>query len=149
MEEERRILIIANRTAAEPHLQEVVRDRLRDGPCKFTLLVPVGPPPGGWTWTEEEASNEARRRLDDAVAGLTQLGANIEGRLEDGSPMDAVEALMEHLDHVRHQPFDEIILSTLPSGRSRWLKQDLKSRLERHYGLPVTHVVSETAAPAP
>lgn len=149
MDEERRILIIANRTAPEPHLKEVVKERLAEGPCRFTLLVPVMPPAQGWTWTEEQAAESARQRLQEAVAGLQDVGADIEGRLEDGSPMDAVEALMEQLHHVRRQPFAEIILSTLPSGASRWLKQDLQRRLERRYGIPVTHVVSQTAAPAP
>jgi GABA permease len=49
---------------------------------------------------------------------------------------------------LREITFDEIIVSTLPAGPSRWLKRDLPHRVEREYGLPVTHVVaaSETAA---
>ena len=43
--------------------------------------------------------------------------------------------------------FDEIILSTLPPGVSRWLKQDLPHRVERDFNLPVTHVIA-TAEPA-
>jgi hypothetical protein len=37
--------------------------------------------------------------------------------------------------------FDEILVSTLPHARSRWLRQDLPAKLKK-FGLPVTHVVS-------
>jgi len=44
------------------------------------------------------------------------------------------------------ETFDEVIVSTLPLGRSRWLKQDVIHRLNRAYPrLKVTHVM---AAPA-
>ncbi len=41
------------------------------------------------------------------------------------------------------EPFDEIILSTLPPGMSRWLKMDLPHRVEAVYGLPVTHIIGQ------
>ena len=46
-------------------------------------------------------------------------------------------------DAVNLGHYDEIIISTLPLGVSRWLKLDLVSKA-RALGLPVTHV----AAPA-
>ena len=45
------------------------------------------------------------------------------------------------------EQFDEIILSTLPPGVSRWLKQDLPHRVERDFSLPVSHVIA-TEEPA-
>ena len=39
-------------------------------------------------------------------------------------------------------PQDEIILSTLPPGISRWLKKDLPHRVEQRFALPVTTVIS-------
>jgi len=52
-------------------------------------------------------------------------------------PLDAIAAGLDQ------GPFDEIILSTLPPGVSRWLKLDLPHRVERSFGLPVAHVQAE------
>jgi hypothetical protein len=46
-------------------------------------------------------------------------------------------------DALRGHVFDGIILSTLPPGVSRWLKLDLPHRVERDFGVPVTHVVAD------
>jgi hypothetical protein len=51
-------------------------------------------------------------------------------------PMDAIEELL----HDRGE-FDELIISTLPPGVSRWLHADLPHRV-RHLGLPVTMVIA-------
>jgi hypothetical protein len=146
--EPRRILIVANQTAPSAHLKRIVRRRVEEGPCSFMLLVPATAPARKWTWTEAEATELATVRMQEALAGFRELGAEIEGRVQDGPPMDAVATLMQVERYENHHPFDEIILSTLPPGTSRWLKQDLPHRLERRYGIPVTHVVGE-AAPAP
>jgi hypothetical protein len=37
--------------------------------------------------------------------------------------------------------FDEILVSTLPTGASRWLQIDLPHQVERMTGVQVTHVV--------
>jgi hypothetical protein len=143
--EARRILIVANQTAPGPHLKEIVSERMTKGPCGFVLLVPTAPPKGTWTFTEDEVLDAARARMNEALAGLKDLGAEIEGRVEDGSPLDAVAAYLDSGRYENEQPFDEIILSTLPPGVSRWLKQDLPHRLERHHGIPVTHVIGAPA----
>lgn len=141
--EHRHILIVANRTAAGSHLKRLVRQRMAEGPCSFTLLVPATAPTGKLIWTDAEVEAEAERRMHEAVAGLREIGAEIEGRVEDGSPMDAVVALMQIERFQRHEQISEIIVSTLPAGMSRWLKQDLPHRLERRFKIPVTHVIGD------
>jgi len=138
--EPRNILIVANQTAAGAHLKALVRDRMAAGSCRFTLLVPATPSGEHLTWTEGEARALAEERLAEAVAGLRELGADVEGRVGDPRPLSAIgDALLE-------RAHDEIVVSTLPPGASRWLKQDLPHRVERQFLLPVTHVVVEPAS---
>ena len=137
----RRILIVANQTAAGDHLKRLVSERIKEGPCSFTLLVPATPPAGTLTWTDEDATDLAQQRMEEALEGLREVGAEVEGLVGDGSPADAVAAVVDIEGYEHHQPFDEIILSTLTPGISRWLRQDLPHRLERHHGIPVTHVI--------
>lgn len=134
----KRILIVADRTAGGEHLREIVRARVADGPTEFTLLVPATPPDGTLTWTEAEANALAEWRVEEAAAGLRELGAGIRGRVGDARPLDAIG------DMLRLEPFHEIIVSTLPFGLSRWMTQNLPRRAGRRFGIPVTHVIDES-----
>jgi hypothetical protein len=136
----KRILIVANQTAAGSHLKSEVRRRLEEGPCTFTLLIPATPPREHAVWTDEEAYALAGKRLGVAMEGLASLGAEIRGVVGDPSPMEAIG------DELIAASYDEIILSTLPPGASKWLKQDLPHRAERRFNIPVTHLSSESAA---
>jgi hypothetical protein len=63
----------------------------------------------------------------------------VTGHVGDANPLSAVA------DAVNLRGFDEIVLSTLPSRLSRWMRIDLPSKV-RALGLPVLHVsASETA----
>ncbi|MGH2819643.1 MAG: hypothetical protein ACRDJ5_03205 [Actinomycetota bacterium] len=135
--EARRILIVANQTAGGEHLKEEVRRRIEEGPCTFKLLVPAAPP-YDHVWTEGECIAIATKRRDEGIAGLRELGADIEGDIGDANPVQAIDDLLYG------ERFDEVILSTLAPGASRWLKQDLPHRVERRFKLPVTVI---TAAP--
>ena len=133
----RRYLVVANQTLGGDHLVEKVREALASGQCRFHLVVPATPPGEHLTWTEGQAHAIAERRLDRALDRLRGLGAVADGEVGDPSPMQAIG------DVLRQVAFDEIILSTLPPGASRWLKLDLPHRCERTFNLPVTHVVAE------
>jgi GABA permease len=133
----RRYLVVANQTLGGNPLVATVRERARREPCTFHLLVPATPP-RDHPWTEGEAGEIARERLELALARFLALGVEVDGEVGDASPILAIEDVLRHDDG-----FDEIILSTLPPGLSRWLKVDLPHRVEAAFGLPVTHVVSK------
>lgn len=130
----KRVLVVANKTLCEQHLIDALRARREAGPCRFHLLVPASHPPGAWT--DAGTEQEARARLEDILDTLAVAAIPAAGEIGDASPVTAVEDLL------RRESFDEIIVSTLPRGISRWLSQNAVRRIGR-LGLPVTHVVAE------
>jgi hypothetical protein len=131
MEEQARVLIVANRTAATPALLAEVRRRAAAGPCRFTLLVPRS------FWDAD--TEESAITLELAIPLLEEAaGSRVEGLIGAEDPYAAVTAALEAA------PYDEIIVSTLPARVSRWLHVDLPARV-RHLGLPVTVVTPKKA----
>ena len=131
----RRYLVVANLTVTEPHLLDKVRECLATGEASFHIVVPASHP-DGMTWTESQAHAEAEKRLEAGIAAFKGMGVDVTGEVGDPSPVQAAG------DVLLQQDFDEIILSTLPAGPSRWLKQDVVSRMSRRYDIPVTHVAA-------
>ena len=132
-----RVLVVANRTAATPALLAAVRERAERGPARFTLLVPntssglerIADP-------EDHAETEAQATLELALPLLEDVTrSEVTGMVGAPEPLDAIQ------DAVNLHGFDEIILSTLPSRVSRWLKLDLPSKLTG-LGLPITTVTA-------
>lgn len=139
-----RVLVVANRTAATPALIEAVRARAAKGPARFTLLVP-NPARGLHRVVdpEDQSHDEAEQTLDLAIPLLEQAaGAPVEGMIGDSEPLAAIQ------DAINMHGFDEIIISTLPTRVSRWLKLDLPSKAAG-LGLPVTTVTAGGRTEAP
>jgi hypothetical protein len=137
--ESRRVLIVANQTAAGEHLVHEVKHQMQQGPARFILLVPASPPPNTATWTEGQATALATERMELALKGLRGAGAEIDGVVGDGNPLLAVEDLL------RRETFDEAVVSTLPSNTSKWLRQDLPRRIREEFGIPTKHIVADLA----
>jgi hypothetical protein len=130
----RRILVVANRTAATPKLLDTVRSKTAEGTTAVTLLVPAFP-----TVFDPEAL-ESRHTIELAIPLLEEAtGTTVEGIVGDPDPFTAVQQALEE------RSYDEIIISTLPARVSRWLKRDLPQRVER-LGVPVTVVTAPPAA---
>ena len=133
-----RVLVVANKTAATPALLQAVKERAQRGPAPFTLLVPssahglhqlVDP--------EDQSQNEAETTIELALPLLQDAA---------GSPVDAMIGVPEPLaaiqDAVNLHGFDELIISTLPSRVSKWLKLDLPHKAAG-LGVPVTTVTAK------
>ena len=144
MAEPANILVVAHQTAATSGLLDAVRERAQRGPARFHLVVPqqahgmhkvVDP--------QDAGADEAQRVLDGALPKLSEAaGSDVTGSIGDAEPLMAIQ------DAVNLGDYNEIIISTLPLGISRWLKLDLISKA-RGLGLPVTHVQAPSKVEAP
>jgi hypothetical protein len=118
------LLVVANRTVDSPELLAAIKERAERGPVHATMLVPAA-------WSERA---QAERRMQSAVANLSAGGITAEGMLGDADPIVAVQ---EAWDPGR---FDEVVVSTLTEGSSRWLQIDLPHRVARLTDCQVKHV---------
>jgi len=132
----RRYLVVSNQTLGGAPLAAKIRDALAEGPSEFHVVVPATAP-SHFAWTEGQARAVAQERLDAALRWFSSIGATATGEVADEHPLYAMR------DALREQPADEIIISTLPPGMSKWLRQDLPRKARKEFGLPVTHVVGE------
>jgi hypothetical protein len=133
-----RVLVVAHRTAATPALLDAVRERATRGPCAFTLVVPnQAHGLHRVVDAEDQDADEAQAVLDRALPLLQDAaGGPVQGIVGDPEPLNAVQ------DAVNLRGFDEIIISTLPTHLSRWLRLDLPHKLGG-LGLPVTTVTAK------
>jgi hypothetical protein len=143
MSAEARVLVVANRTAATPALIAAVKERAARSPATFTLLVPN--PAHGLHRVmdpEDQSQEEGQQTLERALPLLEQaVGGHVEGIVGDAEPLAAIQ------DAINLHGFDEIIISTLPTRVSRWLKLDLPSKAAG-LGLPVTTVTATESTEA-
>ena len=129
-------LVVAHITALSDELLSALQARAEAGPVAFTLLVPAKS-------AGREGREAARERLDEALEHLRDAGLQAEGRVGPPDPVAAVNGIWDP------GRFDEIIVSTLPTGASKWLQIDLPHRVERLTGAPVTHVVASESRESP
>ena len=154
----RRYLVVANQTLGGEALVALIRRRAAAEPSEFFLVVPATPTmellPGAAAAVSvggsavmpappEEARALAEKRLGTGLEQLRATGASVEGVVGDANPVRAVETAM------RGRNFDEIIVSTLPSRLSRWLRADLPRRLPPPPPPPVTQVAAGGEPSAP
>jgi hypothetical protein len=153
-----RYLVVANQTLGGDQLMNEIRQRIASGPSSFHVLVPLTrPPQGGYlgalateapaalpkapddtAWHRALLASQAR--LDQLIGQIRAEGGDARGDIGDPDPVKAIDSLIS-----REGRFDEIIVSTLPTGASRWLRMDLPHQVERKYKLPVTTVTGKRA----
>ena len=137
------ILIVANQTLPSEALATEVASRIAAGARIFHVVVPATPPPGGgFTWDEDDARQAAQERLATFIARLVEQGATADGEIGDRDPVAAVR------DAARGRDVSEIVLSTLPEGASRWLRQDVPTRIRGALSIPMVVVTEGEASSA-
>ncbi len=147
-----KVLIVANQTIGSAELTRAVNERLATG-AHFQLLVPVPPTPPsaisvGLAAVESAATAFmvlpdlralAEERLEAGLDWLRGLDADATGEV---GVIDTVAAVV---GVVQRDQIDEILVSTLPSRISKWLRQDLPHKIEKRVSVPVTVVTASTS----
>jgi hypothetical protein len=144
-----RILVLANETVGGRALLEEIQNRGKGRNTEILVVVPAltSSPLEHWASDVDQALDEARERLDASLAAMGRVGLRARGHVGDHhEPNASLE------DALRDFPADEVIISTHPPERSRWLERGVVSRAREEVPLPVTHVVvdleAEAGAPA-
>lgn len=139
-----RVLIVANETVGSRALLTALQSRLEGAPRSEVLVVT---PPLARTAAEHWSSDidrgiaEAQNRLDASVGAMRAEGIDVTGRLGDHhDPNQAIE------DALKIFPADEVIISTHPPQRSRWLESGVVETARAELPQPVTHVVVDLQA---
>ena len=104
-------------------------------------MVPLSPVGGRLTWDERASREVAQQRLDEVLTRLRSMGAEADGEVGDRDPVMAVK------DAMRGREVEEVIVSTLPKGLSRWLGEDVPSRMRDSIRVPVTVVTQPDTGP--
>jgi hypothetical protein len=140
-----RLLVIANETVQGEALLNEIRDRCRDRRCEVMVVTPAlaASRASHWASDIDEAIELARQRMELSLIEIRQLGFRARGEIGDSDPNVAIE------DALRVFSADEILISTHPPDRSRWLEHGVVDKAREQIDLPITHVVVDLAATAP
>ena len=137
-----RVLVVANQTVGGKALIDEIRRRCEGRESEILVVTPAltGSRAAHWSSDVDEAIETARQRMELSVLALGDEGLRARGEVGDSDPSVALE------DGLRAFAADEIIISTHPPDRSRWLERGVVERARQEVDLPVTHVVVDLAA---
>ena len=138
-----RILVVANETVGGRALLDEIRDRCRGKRSDILVVVPAltSSQLEHWASDTDGAIADAQRRLDDSLEAMAEAGLHARGHVGDHhEPNASIE------DALREFPADEVVISTHPAARSRWLERGVVERARRDVPLPVTHVIVDLDA---
>jgi hypothetical protein len=136
-----RLLVVANETVGGEALIDEIRRRCRGRDCRVLVVTPalVASRASHWASDVDEAMELARQRMELSLIALGELGLRAKGEIGDSDPNVAIE------DALRVFPADEIVISTHPPERSRWLEHGVVERARAQIDLPISHVVVDLA----
>jgi len=140
-----RVLVLANQTVGGKALLAEIQNRCKGRNSEILVVVPAltSTPLEHWASDVDEALDEARERLDSSLATMDAAGLHARGYVGDHhEPNASLE------DALRDFPADEVVISTHPADKSRWLERGVVVRARQEVPLPVTHVVVDLEAEA-
>jgi hypothetical protein len=120
-------LVVANQTAAGGELVSRLEALAAQGPRRFIIVVPQ-------EHGEGHAVAAARERLGKLLASLEADGIVAAGMIGDPDPYTATM----NADQFFH--ISDIVISTLPSTRSKWVADKLVDRVRSATNKTVEHV---------
>jgi GABA permease len=137
------VLVVANETVGGRALLSEIEYRCRGRNSEILVVTPaITSAVKHWLSDVDEAIDAAEARRADSVRTIEALGLRARGEVGDSDPNVAIE------DALRTFPADEVIISTHPPDRSRWLERGVVRRARDDVELPVTHVVVDLEAEA-
>jgi hypothetical protein len=138
-----RLLVVANETVGGGALLDQIRYRTKGRPSEILVVTPaITSQVKHWASDVDEAMADAGRRREESVRAIAAAGLDVRGEVGDSDPNVAIE------DALRGFPADEVIVSTHPPERSRWLERGVVEKARTEIDLPITHVVVDLEAEA-
>lgn len=136
-----RLLVVANETVGGEALLDEIRDRCRNRDSEILVVTPAlaSSRAAHWASDVDEAMELARQRMELSLIAIGELGLKAKGEIGDSDPNMAIE------DALRVFAADEIVISTHPPERSRWLEHGVVDRAREQIDLPISHVVVDLA----
>jgi hypothetical protein len=128
-------LVLANQTVAGEQLERKLEELAAEGPHRFIVVVPQDSGDG-------LAVRSARDRLRTLLDDLRSEQIVVAGHIGDPDPFTAA------MNAVQYFHISEIVISTLPSGESKWVADNLIERVQSATGKPVIHVEQGAGATA-
>jgi GABA permease len=139
-----RVLVIANQTVGGRALLDEISKRCKGRRSEVLVITPAltSSQLQHWASDTDEATVAARARLEASVSAIRGIGLEARGEVGDQDPNVALA------DGLREFGADEVIISTHPPDRSRWLEHGVVTKARSEVPVPVTHVVVDLEAEA-
>lgn len=140
-----RVLVMANETVGGQALLAEIQNRCKGRSSEILVVVPAltSSRMEHWASDVDGALQEARERLEESLRRMDAAGINARGQVGDHhEPNASLE------DALGVFPADEVIISTHPPERSRWLERGVVAKARQQVPLPITHVVVDLEAEA-
>ena len=131
-----RVIVLANQTVGGRALLEEIKSRCTGRQSEILVVVPAltSSPLEHWASDVDGAIAEARQRLEDSLRAMESAGLTARGNVGDHhEPNAALE------DALRYFAADEVIISTHPPQKSKWLERGVVDRARREVPLPIAH----------